>query len=530
MAGLAALGCCLHPAAGLAAPPRPLGVLLLGTGASGVFRSLDGGASWAAAGDGLPGGGVWAVQADPAAPNVAYAATGSLFRTADAGRHWARVPGLPEGGPGITALAAQGPLILAAGGGGLVEGGGARPWAVQSLRTPGGAPRALLPVGPDLLYTVGGDGALWLHGALPWAAGGDWTRLRGLPAGPVTALAYVPESARADAMCPVRESCVALYAAVAGRGLWRSLDSGHSWFQESAEDGALPVRCTVRALLVTEQRTIYAAVDGQGLYRSQRSGQFWKPARRGPRATIAALAQVGQTVVAATLDGGVQVYDAAKDTFALRSVARLPREPIGIGLAWLPAPVPAPPTPATLPGPCSSVGGYPLCEPFRRFYWSAYPPLLLFGLPLGPATRDRNDPRLIVQYFDRARFEYRPDLPGGVRLAPLGRLLTAGRRFPARPAAPLPNPRPFPQTGYSTGGAFLKFWQQHGGARILGYPISSLLVEANGDGSGATYLLQYFENARVELHPEQANTPFTIELGLLGRQYLCRTSRAYCRN
>jgi hypothetical protein len=87
----------------------------------------------------------------------------------------------------------------------------------------------------------------------------------------------------------------------------------------------------------------------------------------------------------------------------------------------------------------------------------------------------------------------------------------------------------FPQTGFNVGRTFLTFWRTHAGARTLGYPISPELREPNGDGSNRTYTLQYFENARLELHPEQSG-PFSVELGLLGRQYLCLRTGALCRN
>src|SRR5262249_1798267 len=102
-----------RPDAGSAAPARPGGVLLLGPG-NGVYRSTDWGRSWQPAGSNLPVGGVWQVLADPSLPYAAYVTTGSLFRTTDAGRHWAPVPGVGSGGPGFTALTAQGEQVLAA--------------------------------------------------------------------------------------------------------------------------------------------------------------------------------------------------------------------------------------------------------------------------------------------------------------------------------------------------------------------------------------------------------------------------------
>jgi hypothetical protein len=170
-----------------------------------------------------------------------------------------------------------------------------------------------------------------------------------------------------------------------------------------------------------------------------------------------------------------------------------------------------------------------VCGPFRRFYASAaHPSVVIFGNPLGPATYDPRDPTLIVQWFERARFEYRPDLPTQVRLTPLGTILLGRRTFTKQ--TPQPDARYFPQTGFNLSGPFLAFWQHHGGARVLGYPISPVLHEANGDGTNQDYTLQYLQYARLELHPELAGTSYAVELGLLGRQYLCQSYHELCQD
>jgi hypothetical protein len=50
--------------------------------------------------------------------------------------------------------------------------------------------------------------------------------------------------------------------------------------------------------------------------------------------------------------------------------------------------------------------------------------------------------------------------------------------------------------------------------------IFEVVVEGNGDGSGRRYPLQWFENGRLEYHPEAAHTRYAFELGLLGLQAL----------
>jgi hypothetical protein len=55
---------------------------------------------------------------------------------------------------------------------------------------------------------------------------------------------------------------------------------------------------------------------------------------------------------------------------------------------------------------------------------------------------------------------------------------------------------------------------------LLGAPISEVITEGNGDGSGRRYRLQWFENGRLEYHPELAGTRYAMELGLVGTQAL----------
>jgi hypothetical protein len=55
---------------------------------------------------------------------------------------------------------------------------------------------------------------------------------------------------------------------------------------------------------------------------------------------------------------------------------------------------------------------------------------------------------------------------------------------------------------------------------LLGAPISGQFMEGNGDGSGRRYLLQWFQNGRLEYHPELKGTRYEMELGLVGLQGL----------
>jgi hypothetical protein len=68
---------------------------------------------------------------------------------------------------------------------------------------------------------------------------------------------------------------------------------------------------------------------------------------------------------------------------------------------------------------------------------------------------------------------------------------------------------------HTLSGVFLGYWQQKGGIRQFGYPISETVLEQN-PVDGKTYTVQYTERARFELHPEYAGTDAEVLLGLLG--------------
>ncbi|MFL5733960.1 MAG: hypothetical protein ACJ78Q_12275, partial [Chloroflexia bacterium] len=72
----------------------------------------------------------------------------------------------------------------------------------------------------------------------------------------------------------------------------------------------------------------------------------------------------------------------------------------------------------------------------------------------------------------------------------------------------------FKETGKRVGGPFLAYWKSHGGLAQQGYPISEEFQERS-DLDGKTYLVQYFERAVFEYHPEKT-PPYDVLLSQLG--------------
>ncbi|MGI8586239.1 MAG: hypothetical protein ACR2M0_00930 [Chloroflexia bacterium] len=166
--------------------------------------------------------------------------------------------------------------------------------------------------------------------------------------------------------------------------------------------------------------------------------------------------------------------------------------------------------------------GFSLTGPFRN-YWEGLGAnaLPVLGYPISGLLVERldNGHTYTVQYFERVRLEWHPE-NHDTQFEVLYGLL--GTNFhepdPPIPAPPArPGERYFAETGHLARGPFLQKWQTTGGLATYGFPISEELNEVSKT-DGRAYLVQYFQRARMEYHPENADTPFEILLGMLGRQ------------
>lgn len=143
--------------------------------------------------------------------------------------------------------------------------------------------------------------------------------------------------------------------------------------------------------------------------------------------------------------------------------------------------------------------GHSLRNGFKAF-WQANGGLAIFGYPISEEfiETSASGQKLTVQYFERYRFEYHPEFAGtgqAVQLSRLGADL-APQTFPTAPPSAVTNGAQFfSQTSHTLSGAFLEYWQANGGLPIFGYPTSEPFEEGG-------HLVQYFERARLELHPE----------------------------
>jgi len=161
--------------------------------------------------------------------------------------------------------------------------------------------------------------------------------------------------------------------------------------------------------------------------------------------------------------------------------------------------------------------GHYVCDEFLEFH-KTRGGLEIFGYPLAEAFEDPTR-GFQVQYFQRARMEWHPQNPAP-NTVQLGLLVDElGYRFP--PARPEQIPsfnnalqQYFPETGHVISYAFLRYFREKGGANIFGYPRSEFMYE---DG----YIVQYFQRARMEWHPEDHSGP-RMRLTNVGEIYIER--------
>jgi len=132
---------------------------------------------------------------------------------------------------------------------------------------------------------------------------------------------------------------------------------------------------------------------------------------------------------------------------------------------------------------------------FLKFYNSNLNATFIYGYPL--TEEFKNKEGRLIQYFQRARFEYREELSEGQRVV----LTSLGRETYETTGAQNVNNsfacRRYPETGFSVCFAFLEFFDQYGGVTQFGYPISGFEYHENK-------LVQYFEKVRIEWQPWKA--------------------------
>ena len=152
--------------------------------------------------------------------------------------------------------------------------------------------------------------------------------------------------------------------------------------------------------------------------------------------------------------------------------------------------------------------GHSVRGDFLRFYKSVKDPELVFGYPMTEQMPSKDGKT--VQYFQRARFELRAELPEEQRV----RLTLLGQNS-YKPGGQLnidnSSGCQLFSTGYRVCFAFLDFYRANGGTKQFGNPISPFEFHDH-------LIVQYFELARFEWRADRPESQRVV-ITDLGRRY-----------
>jgi photosystem II stability/assembly factor-like uncharacterized protein len=261
------------PVFALAIDPKTNTTLYAGTKGAGVYKTTNGGSSWAAAGTGLAATKVFALAVDPSTPSTVYAATAvGVFKSGNGASSWtAASSGLGARPVFALAIDPKSPSTIYAGtknSGVFKSTDGAASWTAASvgLTQPTILFLAIDPKTPSTIYVGSAFGIFRSTDAAT-----SW-----VPVLTLTCLALVID--------PGTPSTI--YAGTSPTEVFKSTDSGGSWLPVDSglplQPGCLAEQCFVDALAIDplSPATLYAGTQS-GVFKSTNGGGTWSGANSG---------------------------------------------------------------------------------------------------------------------------------------------------------------------------------------------------------------------------------------------------------
>ncbi|MEP7028541.1 MAG: hypothetical protein ABI960_08090, partial [Candidatus Eisenbacteria bacterium] len=235
---------------------------------AGVYRSLDGGATWTAYRSGLTNTFVRCLADNPAHPDSIWCgANDGVFLSVDGGVRWSLALATTGSVRGITLQPARPSTVYAStyGDGIFKSINGGLSWSAidLGLANPNVRGVAVDPSRTNHLLSATGTGSgieQSQDGGLNWSVLAD-----------TTASAGAAESVVFDGLGPLR-----VYAGTFGRGVLRSLDGGTNWTTINRGLGDLRTRALVLADTVR-----YVGTQGSGVFWTSLTDTVWHPAGAG---------------------------------------------------------------------------------------------------------------------------------------------------------------------------------------------------------------------------------------------------------
>ncbi|MCA0374919.1 MAG: glycosyl hydrolase [Gemmatimonadetes bacterium] len=270
----------------------------------GIWRTNDGGLTWASIADSLPAGSIGAVAAAPSNGDVVWVGTGEsnnmrssswgvgVFKSTDGGKTWSKpmLPGTQHIGrividprdPDVVYVAAMGPLWAPGGERGLFKStDGGRTWTnTNNISQHTGFTEVVIdPANPDVLYAASLQRERRAYGFLPagtesgiWKTtdgAKTWTKLtRGLPTGEIGRIGL--------SVCMSRPATIyaTVHAKGAANGFYRSDDAGANWRLVNNSNGTAWYYGQVRCDPTDAEHVVRLNV---GSTESMDGGRTWRP-------------------------------------------------------------------------------------------------------------------------------------------------------------------------------------------------------------------------------------------------------------
>lgn len=248
-------------------------------GALGVFKTTDGGGSWSSVNSGLSGA-VWSVALDPASPSTLYAGTGGVFKSTDGGGNWTAVA-TPNGQFVSTFAFAPnpgGPSTIYAGGqdngGGIFKStdGGAS-WSAMNagLSATSVSDLAIDPTTPTTIYAGTNDGSGGVFKSTD--GGGSWIAA-GTGLSPSTSMPFGATSLAVDPHTPTTLYATGNYVGGGGGGVYKSTDGANSWVGvSSGVSYALAINpATPTTIYLGTYNGVFKSTDGTASWTAANTG------------------------------------------------------------------------------------------------------------------------------------------------------------------------------------------------------------------------------------------------------------------
>ena len=293
------------------------GYIFAGTEYNGILRSKDNGATWAKINSGFSAYWVTAIAVHPAGGDIyASSVDGQVYRSTDNGESWIQV------GAGFTT---RDVLALAVNAQGYVFAGTFNGGAFRS--TDNG--KTWSPINNGLenddirsfVFNASGEvfAGTWGDGVFRSSNNGDsWVKInRGFSADYVWQLRINANGH--------------LFAVTTGSddGVYRSIDNGGSWSRINT--GLQPDKVDVRCMAISTTGVLYAGTEGTGLFRSVNNGDSWSESNSGlcAHSVNAFLSTPDKTLLCATTTGlfrsrdGTKSWTRVPNTFTYRGVDKL---------------------------------------------------------------------------------------------------------------------------------------------------------------------------------------------------------------